>query len=133
MRPILFALAFSLYGGMAPAQGAPSAGRGALMVTPDQITWAPASPRIPPGATMSILDGDPRKAGPFTMRISFPDGYRIGAHYHPVAEQVTVLEGTYRWGVGDKFDAAALKSLPAGSFAQMPPGVHHFVETKDPR
>jgi len=132
MRPILFALGFSLCGSIALAQGSPSAGPRALMVTPDQMTWASASPRIPPGATMSILEGDPRKAGPFTMRISFPDGYRIGAHYHPVAERVTVLQGTYRWGVGDKFDAAALKSLPTGSFAMMPPGVHHFVETKGP-
>jgi quercetin dioxygenase-like cupin family protein len=81
---------------------------------------------------MSVLEGDPRKAGPFTMRVSFPDGYRIAPHFHPAAEQVTVLQGTYRWGIGEKFDAAALKSLPAGSFAVMPPGAHHFVQVKGP-
>jgi quercetin dioxygenase-like cupin family protein len=66
------------------------------------------------------------------MRVSFPDGYRIAPHFHPAAEQVTVLQGTYRWGIGEKFDAAALKSLPAGSFAVMPPGAHHFVQVKGP-
>jgi quercetin dioxygenase-like cupin family protein len=132
MRLIVFAFGFFLSGGIALAQDAPSAGHGAVMLTPDQVTWSPASPRIPAGAKMSILEGDPRKAGPFTMRVSFPDGYRIGPHFHPVAERVTVLQGTYRWGVGDKFDAAALKPLPAGSFAVMPPGTHHFVEANGP-
>ena len=132
MRPVLFVLVFFLRGGIALAQDAHSDEHRALMLTPDQVTWLPASPRIPRGAKMSVLEGDPRKAGPFTMRVSFPDGYRIGPHFHPVAEQVTVLQGTYRWGVGDKFDAAALKSLPAGSFGVMPRGTHHFVEVNGP-
>jgi quercetin dioxygenase-like cupin family protein len=41
-----------------------------------------------------VLEGDPRKPGPFTMRVSFPDGYRIAPHFHPTAERVTVLQGT---------------------------------------
>jgi quercetin dioxygenase-like cupin family protein len=133
MRPILFVFSLLLYTGYALAQSAASQVEpSAIMVTPDQVTWSPASPRIPRGAKMSVLEGDPRKTGPFTMRVSFPDGYRIGPHFHPSAERVTVLQGTYRWGVGDKFDTAALKTLPAGSFAVMPPGTHHFVEAKGP-
>ena len=133
MRPILLASSLSLCARVALAQGTPSpAGDSAVMLTPDQVTWSPGSPRIPPGTKMSVLEGDPRKVGPFTMRVSFPDGYRIAPHFHPAAERVTVLQGTYYWGVGDRFDAAALKSLPAGSFAVMPPGTPHFVETKGP-
>jgi quercetin dioxygenase-like cupin family protein len=123
----------SLYAGMAVAQGADSLGEhGVLMLTPDRLSWVPASPRIPAGAKMFVLEGDPRKPGPFTMRVSFPDGYRIAPHFHPTAERVTVLQGTYRWGVGEKFEAAALKSLPAGSYAVMPTGTPHFVEAKGP-
>jgi quercetin dioxygenase-like cupin family protein len=133
MRPISCAFSLSLYAGVALAQSAASPPEhSAIMVTPDQVTWSPASPRIPPGATMSVLEGSPQKPGPFTMRVSFPDGYRIPPHFHSAAEQVTVLQGTYRWGVGDKFNSAALKTLPAGSFAVMPAGTHHFVEVKGP-
>jgi len=37
------------------------------------------------------------------------------AHTHPDYREVTVLSGTWRTGYGEKFDAAALKALPAGS------------------
>jgi hypothetical protein len=43
---------------------------------------------------------------------------------------VTVLSGTLQFGMGEKFDEKALKSLPAGSFAFMKPGMTHFVRTK---
>jgi len=133
MQPILVIFSLLLYAGVGLAQSAaPPVESSAVMITPDQVTWSPASPRIPPGAKMSVLEGDPRQVGPFTMRVSFPDGYRIAPHFHPAAERVTVLQGAYRWGVGDKFDAAGLKTLPAGSFAVMPPGTPHFVETRGP-
>ena len=39
--------------------------------------------------------GNPADADqPYTIRLQFPDGFRIPAHYHPIAENVTVLSGT---------------------------------------
>jgi len=52
-----------------------------VLVTPDQITWGPAPPSLPPGAQLAVLEGDPSKAGvPFTMRVKLPDGYRVPPH-----------------------------------------------------
>jgi quercetin dioxygenase-like cupin family protein len=77
-----------------------------------------------------VLEGDPKAAGPFTIRVLMPDRYRVLPHFHPATEHVTVLKGTFKVGRGEKFDASALKRLPAGSFAATPPGVRHFAETE---
>jgi quercetin dioxygenase-like cupin family protein len=131
MRAILLTLTLSLLGGVAVAQGNPTVeSPHAIIVFPDQVTWSPAPPSLPAGAKVAVLDGDPKKAGHFTMRISLPDGYRIAPHSHPAVERVTVIEGTFQLGMGDKFDESALKSLPAGAFVSMEPGTRHFVRTK---
>jgi quercetin dioxygenase-like cupin family protein len=131
MRAILLSLTLSILGGAAFAQGNPTVeSPHAVVVFPDQVTWAPAPPSLPAGAKVAVLDGDPKQAGPFTMRISLPNGYRIAPHTHPAVERVTVIDGTFQLGMGDKFDEAALKSLPAGAFVSMQPGTRHFVRAK---
>jgi quercetin dioxygenase-like cupin family protein len=131
MRPILVAILLSLSASLAVAQGTPSVGTThAVVVLPDQVNWAPAPPSLPAGAKAAVLEGDPKQAGPFTMRVSLPDGYRIAPHSHPAAERVTVIQGTFRLGMGDKFDEAALNSLPTGSYISMQPGTHHFAQAK---
>jgi hypothetical protein len=40
------------------------------------------------------------------------------------------MKGTFRVGMGDKFDASALTSLPVGAFVAMQPGTHHFAEAQ---
>jgi quercetin dioxygenase-like cupin family protein len=77
-----------------------------------------------------VLEGDPGKAGPFTMRVLLPNRYRIPPHYHPVTEHVTVVKGAFKVGMGDKFDASAMTSLPAGTFAALEPGTRHFAESQ---
>ena len=96
--------------------------------TPDELTWGPAPPSLPPGAQLAVVSGDPSKAGlPFAMRVKFPDGYRVAPHWHPTDENVTVIQGTINIGTGDKFDESAAKQLPVGSFAVMPKKMHHFA------
>lgn len=125
MRTILVVFSLALSAGVAVAQGAPH-----VIVLPNQVTWTPAPPSFPAGAKAAVLEGDPKQAGPFTMRISFPDGYRISPHFHPAAERVTVIQGTMRVGMGDKFDASALTPLPAGAYLAMQPGTRHFAQAK---
>jgi hypothetical protein len=43
----------------------------AVVVTPDAIQWGPAPAVLPAGAKLAVLDGDPAKPGPFTMRRRF--------------------------------------------------------------
>lgn len=102
-----------------------------IMVGADEVKWGPAPPSLPPGAQFAVIEGDPSKAGgTYVIRAKMPDGYRIPPHWHPVTENVTVLEGTILIGMGDKFDEAAGRQLTAGSFASMPKGVRHFAWAK---
>ena len=131
MRSTLAFLALILSASAVLAQGTPTvAPPHAIVVLPAQVAWGPAPPILPPGAKAAVLEGDPKQAGPFTMRVSFPDGYRIAPHFHPADERVTVIQGTFQLGMGDKFDAAALSSLPAGTYVSMQPGTHHFARAK---
>jgi len=101
------------------------------MVTPNDVKWGPAPPALPAGAQVAIMDGDPSKAGQgFTIRLKTPDGYKVMPHWHPTDENVTVLEGTFLIGIGDKFDQAAAHEMPAGSFARMPKEVRHYAWAK---
>jgi quercetin dioxygenase-like cupin family protein len=94
---------------------------------PADIKWVDAPPSLPSGAKMAVLEGDPTKPGPFTIRLQAPDGYKIPAHTHPTDERVTVISGTFHLGMADKFDEAAGHEMVAGSFALMPAGMKHFA------
>jgi quercetin dioxygenase-like cupin family protein len=95
--------------------------------TPTQLKWADGPTSIPAGAKLAVLEGDPAKEGPFVMRLKLPDGYRIPPHTHPKPERITVLAGTFHVGMGDKFDAAKGKAMPAGSFGTWAAGMKHYV------
>jgi quercetin dioxygenase-like cupin family protein len=110
-------------------KGTSSAAAGTL-VTPDAIQWADAPAIFPAGAKMAVLSGDPAKAGPFVVRLKFPDGYRIMPHWHPTSENVTVLSGEFRVAMGNKFDESQTKALPAGSYAVVPAHHNHYGMTK---
>lgn len=102
----------------------------AIVVTPGAESWGPAPAVLPAGAALAVVEGDPTKAGPYTMRLRMPDGYRIPPHFHPADEHVTVLSGTFLVGMGDRFDRAALKALPPTTFGMLPKGMRHFAEAK---
>src|ERR671910_895717 len=69
-----------------------------------ETKWQDGPPSLPKGAQIAILEGDPSKEGPFVFRVKVPDGYRIPTHTHPKTERVTVIQGTFHIGMGEKFD-----------------------------
>ena len=80
---------------------------------------------------LAVVQGNPMLAGaPYTVRLSCTDGTKIAPHWHPTAENVTVVKGTFALGMGSKWDSAALKDLPAGSFASAPARMRHFAMCK---
>ena len=97
---------------------------------PAKMAWVSAPPSLPRGAELAVVEGDPTTAGAFAMRLRMPDGYRIPVHFHPVVEHVTVLQGTFRVGMGDRFDPTTLSDLPTGSFAALAPGAHYFAQAE---
>lgn len=96
--------------------------------TPDQVKYGPAPPFLPVGALLAGLEGDPMAwSGDFTIRLKMPDGYKVASHTHPSRENVTVLSGTLKVGMGDQFDASKTISFGSASFAYLDPSMHHYA------
>ena len=98
---------------------------GAIQVT--HVTWKDGPPTLPKGAKVAVLEGDPKAAGIFTMRLRIPAGSRVEPHTHPRPERVTVLEGEAEVGFGDTFERKGMTKFHAGDFYVNPPESHHYV------
>ena len=108
--------------------GAMAAGTEQHAFTPDALPYGPAPSFVAPGAQLAVLEGNPlATSGDYTVRLKMPDGYRIAPHWHPKRENVTVISGTLKFGMGDHFDESSMTSFPVGSFAYLDPDMHHYV------
>jgi quercetin dioxygenase-like cupin family protein len=94
------------------------------------LKWGPAPAAFPAGAQMAVVSGDPGKAGPFTIQLSMPDGYKIKPHSHPTDENVTVIKGTFLVGMGDTWDMANAKPMATGATGAVPANSAHFAQAK---
>lgn len=101
-----------------------------IMVLPKDIVWKDGPGSVPPGAKMAVIEGDPTKAGLFTMRLLLPDNYEIKPHWHPADEHITVIAGVFQMGLGETFDKSKGHEIPVGGFAVMLTGTRHFAFTK---
>jgi uncharacterized RmlC-like cupin family protein len=101
-----------------------------VALTPKQVQWFTPS-YYKDGRQRAQLLGNSSLGGTWVDRVKIPGGVRILAHTHPNDEQVTVIQGTWYLGEGDRFDPAKLKEYPAGSFIVVPAGIPHFVAAKD--
>ncbi|HJZ64315.1 MAG TPA: cupin domain-containing protein [Candidatus Acidoferrum sp.] len=104
--------------------------KGIVGMSAADVPWF-TPPYYKDGRQRAKLFGDSGQEGLWIDRAKIPGGSRVLAHTHPQDEPVTVIEGTWYLGEGEKFDAAKLKSYPAGSFIIIPAGVPHFVATKE--
>lgn len=93
------------------------------------LKWSAAPPVLPAGAQMAVVSGDPSKSGLYVVRLKMPAGYKIAAHNHPTAENVTVLSGSFHLGMGDKLDPSKGIELRPGGFAQAPAKMNHYAWT----
>jgi len=103
-----------------------------MAMTPAEMKWEAQGGLALPGMEQVNLVGNPSKPGPYTLRLKFPAGYKLAPHTHPDSREVTILSRTWYTGYGERFDEAALKALPAGSFYTEPANVAHFVEVREP-
>jgi quercetin dioxygenase-like cupin family protein len=101
----------------------------AIQVCKDNLVWTDAKPPLPPGAKVAVLEGNPKEAGHFTMRLKLPAHYKVPPHSHPVDERVTVISGSIHIGAGDKMDIANAKKMYAGCFYLNPAGLVHYAYT----
>ncbi len=104
---------------------------GHTILPAEKVEWGPGPASLPPGAEAVVLHGDPSEEGLFALRLRLPEDYTIPPHTHPQPEIVTVLSGTFHFGMGESADRAEAEPLPAGSFFAMPPGEAHYAFTDE--
>src|SRR4051812_24793051 len=94
----------------------PSAPTEHHVMKPADLKWGDAPPGLPAGGKMALLNGDPAQAGPFTVRLKAPAAYKVMPHTHPTAERLTVISGTFKIGMGEKFDEKSMQEMAPGSY-----------------
>jgi len=92
-----------------------------------ELKWGPAPPVFPAGAQMAVLQGNPGGTSLFTVRLRFPNGYKIAPHTHPTDENVTVIRGKFLVGMGTTFESKGMLALPAGGFVTAPANHAHYA------
>lgn len=128
-------------GGFACGGGAPNndAHEGDLrpaMATASGITRADSGkgprehrliPLRPMTGDVEHLYGNPDVEGqPFVMRIRELPGSVVPPHSHPVDEHITVVQGTWYFGLGETFNRDRLEELKPGTYAFAPHGTWMF-------
>jgi quercetin dioxygenase-like cupin family protein len=98
------------------------------IIAPEGIKWSD-SPM--PGIKVAIMSGNPRDAGLYVVRVKFSPGSMSRPHSHPETRYITVLQGTWWAGTGEKFDPQNTVPLPAGSLAVHHPNRVHFDGAKE--
>jgi quercetin dioxygenase-like cupin family protein len=97
------------------------------IVDATELKWTP----IISGWEITVVSGNPDTEGePFTIRFRGKDGAKVPPHWHPTDENITVLEGAFLVGVGEKYDEPQLKAMTVGSFMTMPIQMRHFARAK---
>jgi hypothetical protein len=120
-----------------PAKQASTMKPEVVTMTPGDLKYGPlpswavsGKPSVESTGTIevAVLAGDPSKPGLYTVRAHCTDGYKIAPHWHPTAENVTVLQGELSVGMGSNWDSNALKAMPTGAFVSVPAVMRHFAQ-----
>ncbi|HET9325191.1 MAG TPA: cupin domain-containing protein [Candidatus Eisenbacteria bacterium] len=117
---------FAAFAGAAFAEDATAPGHNTLYTGKD-LKWGDPPPVLEKGAQFTVLAGDPSKEGLYVVRLKMPANYKINPHWHPTDEHVTVISGSLLIGMGESFDKAAMKELPAGGYVVLPGEMRHYA------
>jgi quercetin dioxygenase-like cupin family protein len=96
-----------------------------IQASAESLAFGPLEvPGFASGMQVAVLTGDPFSAGPYVIRLAFPDGYTFPAHWHPRPENLTVIEGLFHLGMGTA--VGATESYGPGDFLFIPPEHPHY-------
>lgn len=116
------------WGAAALAAQQPAAAEHLEAVATRELAWEAITPAgFDEGMEIAVVRGDPAAHGqPYALRLRFPDGYRFPPHWHPVDENLTVLEGTFLLAMGEAAEETRLQRYAAGDYLFMPATHPHF-------
>ena len=99
--------------------------------TRNLLTWTDFSPPgFQAGGKATVLYGDPFSRGRFVLRLQLPDGYEIPLHWHPAAENLTVLSGGLQLVMAG--DLSEGRTYGPGDYVYIPARQAHSAETRGP-
>lgn len=78
------------------------------------------------GLTAAVLFGNPEEPGPYVIRVRFDTDVRSPPHSHNQDRFITVIDGTWHFGIGASGGCDGTKALSAGSFSFHPKGALHY-------
>lgn len=109
------------------AAGAVSGDTAMITRTAAEITWSDLElAGFAPGLRIAALAGDPSaEGGTYTLRLMFPDGYEFPRHWHPNAENLTVVSGSFRLAMRGA-DRSMLRTYAPGDYLYIPGGMSHW-------
>ena len=101
----------------------------AVIVRADSLSWADLG--LIPGVKIAVLHGNPQDTGTYTLRLRFPAGTRMPAHWHPKVEYATLISGALRLGMGEREDSATTMLVEPGTFLVAPARMAHYGRARE--
>jgi quercetin dioxygenase-like cupin family protein len=101
----------------------------AVIIRADSLSWADLG--LIPGVKIAVLQGNPQDTGTYTLRLRFPAGTRMPAHWHPRVEYATLISGALRLGMGEREDSSATMLVEPGTFLVAPARMAHYGRARD--
>lgn len=123
MIPMVALSMAMLIPGLAHGGSLPTQAFGAVL--PEDVQFEPFSP-FPAGAQLAVVAGDPKKSGPYVIRVKVAAGVKLMPHTHPEDRIYTVISGVFYIGVGKTFDESKLVAYGPGSVIVLPAHTPHF-------
>ncbi|HEY8833026.1 MAG TPA: DUF4440 domain-containing protein [Gemmatimonadaceae bacterium] len=118
-----------------PFPSATASGDASMSIDTPENQFVPASgivwndfsaPGFAPGVKIAVLHGNPAGTGDYVLRLRFPAEYKFPVHWHPGAEHLTVLWGTFMLGMGGTEDWTTVRTYSPGDFIYVPGRHPHF-------
>ena len=75
---------------------------------------------------VTVVSGDPTRAGTFVLRVSYPAGFHNAPHRHSIDLTGTVLHGRLMMGQGTRFDTSRVVAVDSGRTTVVAAGSEHF-------
>jgi len=95
---------------------------------PGNAPWTAAPAGLPKGAKMILVSGNPAQVGPYTVRMRYPAGYRIGPHRYPSEVSFRIITGGLTYGLGTDTHSG-IKSLTKGTTGTVPANTYYYAST----
>jgi hypothetical protein len=104
---------------------------GQLLVRAKSIQWSPAPATLPAGAKIALLQGNPKEAGRYVIRVQLPANYKIPFHWVSNDMDVTVVSGALYIATTQSFDKRKAFAIKPGDFYHLPARASQLVFTKN--